>query len=114
VVTGDGVLLERLALNLVQNGVRHNVDGGTVQVETSSDGDRVVLVVTNTGPVVPPYEVESPFQPFRRLHAERTGSDRGVGLGLAIVASVTRAHGGTVTATPNPRGGLTLRVTFPR
>jgi signal transduction histidine kinase len=112
-VRGDGVLLERLATNLLQNGIRHNETGGWVEVVTSQAPGGSELVVTNTGPVVPPYEVEALFEPFRRLSVERTASDRGVGLGLSIVRSVARAHGGTVAATPREGGGLVVRVALP-
>jgi signal transduction histidine kinase len=81
-------------------------------VTATTDAGRE-LIVTNTGPVVPPYEIEALFEPFRRLDAQRTGSDRGVGLGLSIVRSVTRAHGGTVTAAPRDGGGLVVRVVLP-
>ncbi len=78
VVQGNGVLLERIALNLVQNAVRYNVaeqgwGGGHHRVENG----QAVLVVTNTGPVVPAYEIDNLFEPFRRLRTERTGSDKG-------------------------------------
>jgi signal transduction histidine kinase len=112
--SGDGVLLERLVLNLLQNGVRHNAPGGWVEVETSVAPDgRARLIVSNTGPAVPPYEVEALFEPFRRLGGERTAGDRGVGLGLSIVRSVTRAHGGEVTASPREGGGLVVQVLLP-
>ena len=113
-VQGNGVLLERVALNLVQNAVRYNVrEGGWVSVSTEAQPGRAVLVVENTGPVVPAYEVDNLFEPFRRLRSERTGSDKGVGLGLSIVRSVARAHGGTVTAEPREDGGLVMRVALP-
>jgi signal transduction histidine kinase len=110
---GDPVLLERLTQNLVENAVRHNVDGGWVQVTTSTADGRALLTVDNTGPVVPAYEVETLFQPFRRLRAERTGRGRGFGLGLSIVRAVARAHGGQVRAVPREGGGLTVTVTLP-
>ncbi|MFG3259924.1 sensor histidine kinase [Streptomyces sp. NPDC048172] len=113
-VQGNGVLLERVALNLVQNAVRYNVrEGGWVSVSTEAQPGRAVLVVENTGPVVPAYEVDNLFEPFRRLRSERTGSDKGVGLGLSIVRSVARAHGGTATAEPREDGGLVMRVALP-
>ncbi|BDM71007.1 sensor protein CutS [Streptomyces nigrescens] len=112
-VQGNGVLLERIALNLVQNAVRYNVPEGWVEVSTEPQPGCAVLVVTNTGPVVPAYEVENLFEPFRRLRTERTGSDKGVGLGLSIVRSVVRAHDGTITAEPREGGGLTLRIELP-
>ena len=114
VVQGNGVLLERIALNLVQNAVRYNVpEDGWVEVTTEAQHGQAVLVVSNTGPVVPAYEIDNLFEPFRRLRTERTGSDKGVGLGLSIVRSVTRAHGGHIVAEPREGGGLVMRVTLP-
>ncbi|MFI6333461.1 sensor histidine kinase [Streptomyces sp. NPDC050535] len=114
VVQGNGVLLERIALNLVQNAVRYNVpEDGWVEVTTEVQHGQAVLVVSNTGPVVPAYEVDNLFEPFRRLRTERTGSDKGVGLGLSIARSVARAHGGHIVAQPREGGGLVMRVTLP-
>ncbi|MGX2994070.1 sensor histidine kinase [Streptomyces sp. JNUCC 64] len=114
VVQGNGVLLERIALNLVQNAVRYNVpEDGWVEVSTEAQHGQAVLVVSNTGPVVPAYEIDNLFEPFRRLRTERTGSDKGVGLGLSIARSVARAHGGRIIAEPREGGGLVMRVTLP-
>ncbi|MFD3839386.1 sensor histidine kinase [Streptomyces sp. NPDC058642] len=115
VVQGNGVLLERIALNLVQNAVRYNVQKeGWVEVTTEVLHGQAVLVVSNTGPVVPAYEIDNLFEPFKRLRgADRTGSDKGVGLGLSIVRSVARAHGGHIYAQPREGGGLVMRVTLP-
>ncbi|WP_371663097.1 sensor histidine kinase [Streptomyces sp. NBC_00280] len=114
VVQGNGVLLERIALNLVQNAVRYNVpEDGWVEVTTAVQHGQAVLVVSNTGPVVPAYEVDNLFEPFRRLRTERTGSDKGVGLGLSIARSVARAHGGHISAVPREGGGLVMRVALP-
>lgn len=114
VVQGNGVLLERIALNLVQNAVRYNIpEGGWVNVTTETQQGQAVLVVSNTGPVVPAYEIDNLFEPFRRLRQERTGSDKGVGLGLSIARSVARAHGGRIIAEPREGGGLVMRVTLP-
>ncbi|GGV87441.1 sensor protein CutS [Streptomyces gelaticus] len=114
VVQGNGVLLERIALNLVQNAVRYNVpEQGWVEVTTELQGGQALLVVSNTGPVVPAYEIDNLFEPFRRLRTERTGSDKGVGLGLSIARSVARAHGGRIIAEPREGGGLVMRVSLP-
>ncbi|MFD4592688.1 sensor histidine kinase [Streptomyces rubiginosohelvolus] len=113
-VQGNGVLLERIALNLVQNAVRYNVpEDGWVEVTTEVTDGQALLVVSNTGPVVPAYEIDNLFEPFRRLRTERTGSDKGVGLGLSIARSVARAHGGRIIAEPREGGGLVMRVTLP-
>jgi signal transduction histidine kinase len=112
---GDALLLERLVHNLVENGIRHNLSEGDrwVRVVSKTVGDRAEVVVTNTGPDIPPYEVESLFKPFYRLGAERLVGGKGAGLGLSIVRSVAEAHGGTVVATPRPGGGLEISVSLP-
>jgi signal transduction histidine kinase len=114
--SGDPVLLERLVQNLVDNGVRHNLpQDGWVRVTTNTMPDgRAVLQVSNTGPVVPPYEIPSLFEPFRRLGADRlSATSPGAGLGLSIVRAVARAHGGDVGAQPRGGGGLVVTVTLP-
>ena len=112
-VLGDSGLLERLAGNLVENAVRHNIDGGWLRVDTGTVEGRARLEVSSSGPVVPPESVAGLFEPFRRHGTART-SRRGAGLGLAIVRAVARAHGGTATATARPEGGLTVTVDLPR
>jgi signal transduction histidine kinase len=110
---GDPVLLERLVQNLVENGVRHNLPaGGWVRVATYEKDGLATLEVSNTGPVVPRYEVESLFEPFRRLGTDRLAGP-GAGLGLSIVRAVARAHGGEVHAVPGEQGGLHVKVTLP-
>lgn len=110
---GDPVLLERLTRNLVENAIRHNAPGGWLRVRTLITPAGVCLMVTNTGPAVAPYEVDTIFQPFRRLTGERASPERGFGLGLSIVAAATRAHGGTVSAVPRDGGGLIVTVLLP-
>ena len=70
-VDGDPGLLESLVANLVDNALRHNVDGGCVRVSTGSDDGNAVLTVSNTGPVVEFGEVDRLFQPFQRLDPRR-------------------------------------------
>ena len=69
--------------------------------------------VVNSGPVVPAERMADLFEPFRRLAPDRVESVRGVGLGLSIVRSVARAHGGDVVAIPRPTGGLDVTVSLP-
>ncbi|MDG6108078.1 HAMP domain-containing histidine kinase [Dactylosporangium aurantiacum] len=114
--TGNAVLLERLVHNLVENGVRHNLpDGGWVHVTSGTRPDGTVAVtVSNTGPVVPRYEVPRLFEPFRRFGPERVSAGvPGAGLGLSIVRAVARAHGGSVHAEPRDGGGLVVTVILP-
>jgi len=111
-VLGDPGLLERLAGNLVENAVRHNLDGGRLQVTTGTTGPHAWLMIANTGAEVPEREVESLFEPFRRHGTARTAR-RGAGLGLSIVRAVARVHGGTVTAQSRTGGGLVVRAELP-
>jgi signal transduction histidine kinase len=111
-VTGDGVLLERLVANLLDNAERYNISGGTVTISTGAHDTTSVLRVVNTGAVVPADMVERLFLPFTRLD-DRTRHD-GFGLGLALVSSIAAVHNGTVHATAVPTGGLDITVHFPR
>ncbi|MEK2479417.1 HAMP domain-containing sensor histidine kinase [Streptomyces noursei] len=108
-VQGDPVLLTHLVHNLVGNALRHNHDGGHVTVTARGR----TLEVTNTGPQVPPETVPYLFEPFRRLEERRHARGEGAGLGLSIVASISRAHRAHIDAEANADGGLTVRVVFP-
>ncbi|WP_433179270.1 sensor histidine kinase [Actinoallomurus sp. CA-150999] len=110
---GDPVLVERIVQNLVENAIRYNVDGGEVRLATRRHEGGTELVVVNTGPVIPAYEVETLFEPFRRLRSDRVRSDRGTGLGLSIVRAIATAHRGAVTAAPRAGGGLAVTVRLP-
>jgi signal transduction histidine kinase len=112
-VLGDRGLLERLAGNLVENAVRHNVADGWVRVDTGTVQGRARLEVSNSGAQLVADQVAGLFEPFRRYGTARTAR-RGAGLGLAIVRAVAELHGGTVHAAARPDGGLTVTVDLPR
>jgi signal transduction histidine kinase len=111
-VTGDRVLLERLASNLIDNAVRHNVTGGWILASTRHDASTAELTVSNGGEPIPADQVTGLFEPFHRL-AARTGNRPGTGLGLSIVASVATAHSGWTDATARPDGGLEVTIRLP-
>jgi signal transduction histidine kinase len=120
-VRGDPILLERLTQNLIDNAIRYNQpEHGWIAVATDVVDQDARLVVENSGPIVPPYEVPGLFEPFRRLAgteriaaAANDSIHRGAGLGLSIARSVARAHGGDVDASPRNDGGLTVVVRIP-
>jgi len=112
-VLGDPDLIERLAANLLDNAVRHNTTGGTIQLTTGQQDGRAVISVANTGPVIPPAEVTRLFRPFERLATTRASNGNEHGLGLSIVAAIARAHDATITAHARPEGGLHIRISFP-
>jgi signal transduction histidine kinase len=99
--------------NVIENAVRHNQAQGLVNVELELDGETARLVVESGGPVMAQQRVARLAQPFKRLGAERTGSQNGHGLGLSIVAAVAAAHGGTLELHARPQGGLRVRITLP-
>jgi signal transduction histidine kinase len=112
-VQGSQALLCRMVDNVIDNAIGHNADGGWVSVATAADGRRVRLVVENGGDVIDQRQVDQLGQPFRRLGADRTGSDTGSGLGLSIVAAIAAAHRGTLDLRARPEGGLRVSITLP-
>jgi signal transduction histidine kinase len=112
---GDPVLLERSVSNLLENAVKYNIpENGKVWIRTGMVDGVLVVQVANMGQHVPAYEVNSLFEPFRRLNADRVDSAKGAGLGLSIVRAVVQAHGGNVAAVPRDGGGLVVTIRLPR
>ncbi|MGQ0576859.1 MAG: sensor histidine kinase [Pseudonocardia sp.] len=111
---GDPVLLERVAANLLENAVRHNIgSGGWVEVRTGLVDGVAELCVASSGPEITADAVEELFEPFRRGPVARTAQVPGSGLGLSIVRAIVAAHGGRVRAEPVPGGGLAVTVRLP-
>jgi signal transduction histidine kinase len=112
-VRGSQVLLCRMVDNVIDNAIAHNTDGGWISVATGSEGPLARLVVETGGDVLDPQQVGQLAQPFRRLRADRTGSDDGAGLGLSIVAAIASAHRGSLDLQARPGGGLRAAITLP-
>jgi signal transduction histidine kinase len=111
---GEPHLAERLVANLVDNALRHNLAaGGRIDVFTTTRNGQARLWVSNSGPRVPPEEVELLLQPFQRLGAARTDHSDGVGLGLSIVQAIAAAHCATLHVHARDNGGLDVEVDFP-
>jgi signal transduction histidine kinase len=110
---GDPRLLERLIANLIDNAIRHNAPGGHVDITTGTRDRHAFLAITNTGPTVPPEQIERLFQPFQRLGAARTQHNNGHGLGLSIVQAISTAHRAELTTRARAQGGLTIEISFP-
>jgi signal transduction histidine kinase len=109
---GDPALLERVAGNLLENAIRHNVDSGWIDVRVEGDDHWSTLRVSSSGRQVPEDRVAELFEPFRRGGVDRTAQS-GTGLGLSIVRAVVSAHGGQLYAEPVTDGGLTVAVRLP-
>ncbi|MEN3614889.1 HAMP domain-containing sensor histidine kinase [Plantactinospora sp. ZYX-F-223] len=109
--SGEPVLLERMAGNLLENALRYNHAGGHVTVTSGTANGRGFLRVVNTGRPVTPDEERRLFEPFVRGAGNGT---RGAGLGLSIVRAIVDAHGGEISSTARPTGGLDIAVHLPQ
>ena len=110
IIDGDPVALRRLLTNLVENGLKY---GGAVQGRVRAEGRLAVVEIDDAGPGIAPAELDRVFEPFFRSEPSRNRETGGIGLGLAVVRSVARAHGGDVTLHNRPEGGLRARVELP-
>jgi signal transduction histidine kinase len=110
-VQADRRLLTLMVGNLLNNAIKHNREAGWLEVRTAVQTDRALLVVANSGSIVPADEVGHLTQAFRRGGRARIGD--GHGLGLAIVAAVAHAHHGQLTIEPISEGGLRIETRLP-
>ncbi len=111
---GSHALLLQLSTNLVHNAIVHNLpDQGTVWVTTSAQPKSAVLTVENTGEKLTPQLAATLAEPFQRGTKRVRTDQAGVGLGLALVKSITQAHDGTLALTPRAAGGLRVTVQLP-
>ncbi len=118
-VPGVAKLLRRLVRNLLENARRYGASGqpapeeGGIALSLTQQGSTVRITVCDHGPGVPPEYRERIFEPFFRLPgaSERVG---GVGLGLSLVQSIAKRHGGRVQCTDRPGGGACFEVSLPQ
>jgi two-component system, OmpR family, sensor histidine kinase VanS len=111
---GSHALLLQMTTNLVHNAILHNLPKqGTVWVTTSVHTNSAVLTVENTGEQLAPQVISTLVEPFQRGSERQRSHHAGVGLGLAIVNSITQAHDGNLTITRRPAGGLRVTVQLP-
>jgi signal transduction histidine kinase len=110
VIHGDPIGLRRLVTNLMDNAVKF---AGSAHARVYADGGQAVVEVDDDGPGVPDHERERVFEPFQRGEPSRSRATGGSGLGLAVVRSVARAHGGEATIENRAEGGLRARASLP-
>jgi signal transduction histidine kinase len=113
-VAGSATLLGRMIENVIENAVRHNQPGGSIELTLAPlAGQRARVIIDSSGPMLDQDAVAQLAQPFKRLSQERTGSQNGYGLGLSIVAAVATAHAGSVDLYARAEGGLRVQITLP-
>jgi two-component system sensor histidine kinase VanS len=111
---GSDALLLQMTVNLLHNAIVHNLsDGGSVRVRTSAGERTATLTVENTGEIVSPQLLSTLTEPFQRGTQRIRGDHAGVGLGLAIVQSIVRAHDGALTLEARREGGIRVTVRIP-
>ena len=111
VVLGDQARIEQTLLNLLKNAVEHNPEGTHVVLSTRVDGDHIVFTVSDDGPGIPADIRPRVFEPF--VTSRDSSADRIAGLGLAVVQSLTRAQGGSVTL-DSSESGTSVQIRLPR
>lgn len=110
VLDGDPIALRRLVTNLFENAVKF---GGQARARVYKTATAAIVEIDDDGPGIPAAETERVFEPFYRREPSRSRKTGGAGLGLAVVRSVARGHGGDVSLINRPGGGLTARVELP-
>jgi signal transduction histidine kinase len=110
VIEGDPMALRRLFTNLLENAVKF---GGRARARVFHDEAYAVVEIADDGPGIPPADIERVFEPFYRREPSRSRQTGGIGLGLAVVRSIARGHGGDVSLINREGGGLTARVQLP-
>jgi two-component system sensor histidine kinase KdpD len=111
-VSVDGLLVEQVLVNLLENAARYTPAAGPIEITAREVGSAVEIRVADRGPGLPPGAEERVFEKFYRGTARPDGR-RGVGLGLAICRGIVEAHGGRVTARNRPGGGAEFVITLP-
>ena len=113
VMTGSDTLVYRLLFNLTENAIRYNRPNGKVRVAVSTEANRLVIRVSDTGSGIPEQYRDSIFQPFFRVDKSRSREYGGVGLGLSLVWEIAALHGGDIRAEQSSEAGTTMTARFP-
>jgi len=108
--SGRPMALTRVFSNLIDNAIGY---GGNARINLAEDTGQITVTVTDDGPGIPDGQLEQVFAPFHRLEHSRSRETGGVGLGLSVVRTIIRAHGGEVTLVNRAEGGLSVTVVLP-
>ena len=112
-IAGSDVLVYRAIFNLVENGVKYNRPGGSVNAAVSRRGEDAMIEIKDTGCGIPEDFRESVFQPFFRVDKSRSREKGGVGLGLSLVWEIAHLHGGDVRVRESGESGTAIELTLP-
>ena len=110
---GDSRQLTQVITNLVSNAIHYNRQGGKVRIEAKTDGDVVVLRISDTGVGIAAEDLPHIFERFYRADKSRARAEGRTGLGLAIAKAIVEEHGGTIEANSEEGEGSTFTVRLP-
>ncbi|HEX6748901.1 MAG TPA: PAS domain-containing sensor histidine kinase [Longimicrobium sp.] len=110
----DGPKVEQILLNLLSNAIKFTESGGRITLEHQAEGDRVRILVRDTGIGIPADQIDQVFEPFVQVGRSLTHPAEGTGLGLAISRELARAMGGDLTVRSEEGTGSVFTVTLPR
>lgn len=109
----DGLLLEQVFVNLLENAARHTPHHSTIEITARLTRDAIEIIVADNGPGLPPGTEERIFEKFFQANRHTPDGRRGVGLGLAICRAIIDIHGGRIQATNRASGGAEFRIRLP-
>ena len=112
-VTGSYVLLYRAVYNLVENAIKYNRPNGSVTVSVKEKNGQAMILVKDTGIGISPENQKKIFDPFFRVDKSRSRAMGGAGLGLALVDSIAREHGGSVKVLESNEKGSIIALMLP-
>lgn len=111
-VKGNANLLYRAIYNLVENAIRYNHKGGSVNITLETEGQECLVTIADTGVGIAPEQRELVFEPFYRVNKSRSREFGGAGIGLSLVKTILKRHGASITVSENdPQGSVfTIRI----
>ncbi len=113
-VIADRRAIKQILVNLLSNAVKFTPEGGQVVVRSRQIGDRVLLIIADSGIGITPQSLKKLGKPFEQVESQLTKTYQGSGLGLAIANSLTQLHGGTMKLRSRHGAGTVVSVTLPR
>lgn len=112
-INADKDLIHQAVYNLVDNAVKFTEQGGTIRFSLTSDGRRLTFSVTNTGRGIPAESLPLVFERFYKVDKSRSANKTGTGLGLYIVKTIIKNHGGNISVSSRENESTTFEVVLP-
>ena len=111
-IAGDGVLIESLIQNILENAAKYSLEGGRIDIRTHSENDEVIIEVTDYGKGMEESQIAKITEPFYRVDPSRSREDGGIGLGLALCARICELHNARFEIQSTPMTGTQIKIHF--